>query len=112
MSKFEAELEKYKSSLNDLGISYDAELLTKVTKGLGPSIYNNDSSKVSSSDSEELLRVKTNFLVKKLGLDDGPALDEAVKEACNTLGSSNPNKYRAIIYYLLVKKFNKEAIYN
>jgi hypothetical protein len=50
-------------------------------------------------------------LIKKLGLDDSPALDAAIKEVCEQLGSANRNKYRAIFYYLLVKKFGKEAVY-
>ena len=46
MSKFDEAIATYQGSLSDLGISIDATLLTAVTKGLGPSIYNADSSKV------------------------------------------------------------------
>ncbi|RMG81849.1 MAG: DUF2853 family protein [Bacteroidetes bacterium] len=111
MSKFDDAIATYKSEMDKLGIQYDADLLTKVAKGLGPSIYNPDSSKVSSSDQAELDRVKKNFLIKKLGLDDGPALDEGIQAAVNAMGAANRNKYRAIFYYLLVKHFGKEGIY-
>ncbi len=111
MSKFDECIATYHEEMDKLGISYDADLLRKVAKGLGPSIYNTDSSKVSSSDKSELDRVKTNFLIKKLGLADGPALDDAIAGVVEQLGASNRNKYRAIFYYLLVKKLGKEAVY-
>ena len=56
-------------------------------------------------------RVKANFLIKKLGLADGPALDAAIKEVCEAMGSANRNKYRALFYAALVKKFGKESVY-
>ncbi|MDO6736542.1 DUF2853 family protein [Wenyingzhuangia sp. 2_MG-2023] len=113
MSKFDELLEVYKSEFTKtLTEPLDEKFLEKVTKGLGPSIYNVDASKVSSSDKKELETVKKNFLIKKLGLEDSPALDEAIDEVVEKLGSSNRNKYRAIVYYLLAKKFNKEEIYN
>jgi hypothetical protein len=114
MSKFDEAMATYKASLNDkVGVSsIDEGLLNAVAKGLGPSIYNADSSKVSCSDQEELDRVKNNFLIKKLGLGDGAELDAAIKEVCEAYGSSNPNKYRAVFYYLLVQKFGKQSVYS
>jgi hypothetical protein len=113
MSKFDDLLEKYKESLSSARdvSSTNEGLLTLVAKGLGPSIYLDDASRVSCSDQTELDRVKQNFLIKKLGLDDGPALDAAIAEVCDQMGSANRNKYRAVFYYLLVLKFGKEAIY-
>jgi len=113
MSKFDELLEVYKAAFKDnLSEELDVDFLKKVTKGLGPSIYNQDASKVSGSDPKELLTVKKNFLIKKLGLADTPALDEAIDEVIEKLGRSNRNKYRAIVYYLLAKKFNKEEVYS
>ena len=113
MNKLEEALNTYTEEFkNKVNIEIDQELLKKVTKGLGPSIYNKDASKVSSSDKAELETVKKNFLIKKLGLEDGPHLDEAIEEVMNKMGASNRNKYRAMVYYLLTVKFNKEAIYN
>jgi Protein of unknown function (DUF2853) len=111
MSKFDEAIETYQGSLSDLGIKIDASLLTAVTKGLGPSIYNADSSKVSSADPEELARVKNNFLIGKLGLSDGPELDDAISSVVEQLGASNRNKYRAVFYSLLVMKLGKESHY-
>ena len=111
MSKFVECLSTYKAEFDKLGVKYDEELLTKVAKGYGGSIYNVDASKVSSSDAKELETVKKNFLIKKLGLADDPKLDEAIGEVVEKLGKSNRNKYRAMFYYLLVEKFDKASIY-
>lgn len=111
MSKFDEAVERYQAEMSKLGISCDVDLLKKVAKGLGPSIYNEDSSKVSCSDKEELARVKNNFLLKKLGMSDSPALDAAIQAVCEQLGSANRNKFRAMFYYLLVKKLGKESFY-
>jgi len=112
MSKFDDLMTTYQEEAQKIGVSVDSDLLSKVTRGLGPSIYNADSAKVSCSDQAELDRVKTNFLIKKLGLPEGGQLDDAIKEVCGTFGSSNRNKYRALFYYLLVKKFGKESQYS
>ncbi len=111
MSKFDEKMKKYTDSFKKLGISYDAALFEKVTKGLGPSIYKADAESVSCTQESELATVKKNFLLKKLGCKDSPKLDEAIQEVCEELGKSNRNKYRAQFYYLLVKKMGKESVY-
>ena len=111
MAIFVETIDLYKSEMNKLGIKYDETLLSAVSKGLGPSIYNQDASRVSCSDQSEKDRIKTNFLIGKLGLADSPALSAAIDEVCNQMGSSNTNKYRGIFYYLLVVKFGKQAMY-
>ncbi len=108
MSKFEDALSTYKAEFDKLGIAYDEDGLRKATKACGPSIYLPDASKVSSSDPEELARVKKNFLVGKLGLADDAKLDEGISAVVDQLGSSNRNKYRAMFYYLLTKHFGEE----
>ena len=92
-------------------IAPDMALLTKVTIGCGPSIYDNDAQTVAASDKDELERIQKNFLVKKLGLTDGPKLMEGINAAVDTYGKSERNKYRAVFYYLLVKHFGKEGAY-
>ena len=109
MSQFDDKVSRYQAEFDEMGIAYDTALLTAVTKSLGPSIYLEDASRVSCSDSDEMARVKKNFLIGKLGLSDAPELDAALKEVCDQLGSSNKNKFRPMFYYLLVKKLGKEA---
>jgi len=111
MSKFDEKLALYQGEMKKLGLSYDGDLLTAVTKGLGPSIYKADAETVSGSDSKELATVKNNFLIKKLGLADGPKLDDAIATVIEKVGKSNRNKYRAIVYYLLVKELGQESKY-
>ena len=89
----------------------DMALLTKVTIGCGPSVYDKDASTVSASDASELAAMKANFLIKKLGLADGPALDSAISAVIDTYGRSERSKYRAVVYYMLTKHFGKEAVY-
>jgi len=104
---------KYADDLkNKCGMDPDMALLTKVTIGCGPSIYNADASTVAGSQPHEIETVKNNFLVKKLGLTDGPALDEAIDAVINTYGKSERNKYRAVVYYMLTKHFGKESVYS
>jgi hypothetical protein len=89
----------------------DMALLTKVTIGCGPAIYDNDAQTVAASQASELETIKKNFLVKKLGLKDGPELDAALKSVIETYGQSERNKYRAVVYYMLTKHFRKDAVY-
>jgi hypothetical protein len=103
---------KYADDLkNKCKVTPDMALLTKVTIGCGPSIYDNDAQTVAASDKDELERIKANFLIKKLGLTDGPALMEGINAAVETYGKSERNKLRAVFYYLLVKHFGKEKAY-
>ncbi|RPD98752.1 30S ribosomal protein S1 [Aureibaculum marinum] len=111
MSKLQEKIDQYTEEVKKLGLKLDTNLLASVTKGLGPSIYKADAEKVSSSDSAELETVKKNFLIKKLGLEDSPKLDEAIQKAIETIGSSNRNKYRAIFYTILVEEFGAQAVY-
>jgi len=112
MSKRDDLIAKYAEDLkNKCKINPDMDLLTKVTIGCGPAIYNADSETVAGSDKSELETVKNNFLVKKLGLADSPALMEAINAVIDTYGRGERNKYRAVIYYMLTKHFGKEAIY-
>ena len=112
MSKRDDLIALYTSELkNKAGVTADQNLLTKVTIACGPSIYNADAATVGCSSAAELETVKKNFLIKKLGLKDGPELDKGIKEVCEQLGTSNRNKYRAMFYYLLTKKFKKESVF-
>ncbi|OBX21733.1 MULTISPECIES: DUF2853 family protein [Bizionia] len=112
MSKRDELIAKYAVDLKDkLGVNADMDLLTKVTIGCGPSIYNADAATVSGSDASELATVKNNFLIKKLGLKDSPELDKGIDMVMEQYGKSNRNKYRAVVYYLLTKHFKKESVY-
>ncbi|MAC80953.1 MAG: hypothetical protein CML66_23180 [Rhodobacteraceae bacterium] len=113
MGKRDELIEKYAKDLKTkCGVDPDMDLLTKVTIGCGPSIYNDDSSTVAATQPAELETVKTNFLVKKLGLADSPALMDGIDAVIETYGRSERNKYRPVIYYLLTKHFGRESVYS
>lgn len=112
MSKRDDLIAKYAEDLTTkCKMTPDMALLTKVTIGCGPAIYNDDASTVAGSDPSELETIKNNFLMKKLGLPDGPNLMEAINAVIDTYGRSNRSKYRAVVYYMLAKHFGKESVY-
>mgnify|MGYP001274731382 FL=1 len=96
---------------NKCGMVPDMDLLTKVTIGCGPAIYNADASTVAAGQEHELETVRDNFLIKKLGLADSPALMDAINQVIETYGRSERNKYRAVVYYMLTKHFGRESVY-
>jgi hypothetical protein len=111
MSKFDERVEKYTAAYKEkIGGKLDEELLKKVTKGLGPSIYSKDAETVSAEPSE-MQRVVDNYLVKKLGLS-GDKLMDSVAAVMEKYGKSERAKYRAIIYYMLCVHHKKESVYN
>ncbi len=112
MSKLDDKIALYTKSAKELSLDLNEDLIVKVTKGLGPSIYKKDAESVSCGDTSELDRVRENFLKKKLQLtENDDVLDAAIKEVCQKLGSSNRNKYRALFYALLTVAFQKESVY-
>ncbi|OXB08519.1 hypothetical protein B0A81_09405 [Flavobacterium plurextorum] len=112
MNKREELIAKYAADLKEkCGVTPNMDLLTKVTIGCGPSIYNDDAATVAGSQQSELDTVKNNFLIKKLGVADTPALDEAINTVLEKYGKSNKHKYRVVVYYLLTLHFKKESVY-
>ena len=107
MDKFDEKVAGYKANMDMLGIKYDEDKFLACTKACGPSIYNNDAETVSGSDDSELDRVKTNYLIKKLGLSESDDLDAIIAYAIDKMGKSNRNKYRPIFYYLCSEKAGK-----
>jgi len=112
MGKRDDLIAKYAEQMKDkLGINPDMALLTKVTIGCGPSIYNRDASTVAGSDPKELDTVRQNFLIKKLGLSAGAATDAGLDKIMTEYNAKSKTKYRAVVYYLLTKHFGKESVY-
>lgn len=112
MGKRDELIAKYAEDLRTkCKINPDMTLLTKVTIGCGPAIYDADAETVAASDPAELERIKTNFLIRKLGLTDSPRLMEGLNAAIDTYGRSERNKYRAVVYYMLIRHFGREKAY-
>lgn len=109
MSKIDELCEKFAKDIEDLGMKVDKTLLRAVAKGCGPALYKKDTSLVAASDKKEVERVKQNFCIKKLGVKDTPKLDEGLAEVLKSYNKRQ--KQRAVVYYLLVKKFKKGSVY-
>lgn len=106
MTTKEEMIEKYEAQLRDLGESVDSELLDWVVDRVGPANYNADGQLVACSDEAELERVFTGFVgdeLKETDKEEGMAAIEAV---CDQM-SDESRKYRAVVYYLLAKKYGK-----
>ena len=96
----------------ELNLGLSEELIDKVTIGLGPSIYKHDSETVACGKSSEVATVRENFLKNKLGLTQADdELDAAIQNVCESMGTSNKHKYRALFYALLAKNFGKVSVY-
>lgn len=112
MGKRDDLIQSYAADLRQkCGVEPDMDLLTKVTVGLGPAVYNADATYVAGTDKSELETIRANFLVKKLGLADGPELMQAIDSVLDTYGRSEPRKHRAVVYYLLTTHFGKQSVY-
>lgn len=113
MSQKEEKIALYIANAAELGLRLSDDLISKVATALGPSIYNADSETVACSQESELDTIKNNFLIKKLGVNaSNDIMNAAIKSACEKMGTGNRNKYRVLVYALLVKEFNKESVYN
>ncbi len=111
MNQFDEKLAFLIHEAAKLKLNINADLFIKVAKGLGPSLYRDDASLVSSSDAEELNRVKEHFLKDKLGITNHKEMDKAIAEVVDQFGSGNKSKYRALFYYLLVENLGKSHLY-
>lgn len=114
MSKLDEKVGQYIDDLKSkVGESNpDVDLVRKIAKAQGPSIYKADAETVSSSSEGEMNTVKKNFIMKKLGITDEGKAEDALNQVIEKYGKSNRNKYRVVVYYLLTKHFKKKAFTN
>ena len=111
MSKFDDVMDRCEKQMKEQKIKVDRPLLEAIGKSLGPSLYNRDAALVAAGQKSELETIKKNYLIKKLGCKDGPALDKSLQKAITKIGKSRRNKLRPVFYYLLVKDLKKESVY-
>lgn len=80
-----------------------------IIKHLGIALQYTDSSLVAGSDPAELERVREKFLKGKLGRSESDAdLDAAIASVMSKM-SSERNKSRVTVYYLLAEHFGQLA---
>jgi hypothetical protein len=103
MSQTDEKIALYTEELSKYVDSVDADLLKDIVSKLGPSIFSTDSELVSSSDEAEMGRV-VKFIINKLAMDSTfEKVEAAAASAVETMGASNPKKYRAVFCYLAKK---------
>jgi Protein of unknown function (DUF2853) len=85
----------------------DQKAIAGIVRYLGIALQKRDSSLVAFSDKEEVARVRTNLLKKKLGLTAPDAeLDKAVM-AIGEKMKGDRTKNRVTVYYLLAEHFGQ-----
>jgi hypothetical protein len=101
---YAANVERYASAV-------DAQAVKGIVKYLCIALQNRDWSLVAGSDPEELTRVCDSFMKNKLGLTQSDVELDAALNDVMTLMSSERNKSRVKVYYLLAKKFGKLGLF-
>jgi len=83
-----------------------------MVKYCGIALQKRDSSLVSFTDTDEVARVRNNFLKKKLGLTNpDPELDKAIMFAADRM-KGDRTKNRVTVYCLLADHFGKLSLFS
>ena len=89
----------------------DPSVIAGIVRYCGIALQKRDSSLVSITDKNEVARIRTNFLKKKLGLTDPDAeLDKAIKTVGDSM-KGDRSKNRVTVYYLLAEHFGKLSVF-
>jgi len=90
----------------------DANAIVGIVRHCGVALQNRDSSLVSFTDKEEVERVRTNFLKKKLGLTNPDSdLDKAIMAVADRMKGDH-TRNRVTVYYLLADHFGKLSAFS
>ncbi len=92
----------YLTDVRHYDAAADEATVAKIVKHLGIALRNRDSSLVSCTDPDELKRVRTNWVEKKLGITDVAKADAAIESVCSAMKADN-TKSRVTFYYLTAK---------
>ena len=85
----------------------DPAVIAGIIRYCGIALQKRDSSLVALADREEVVRLRTNFLKKKLGLTNSDAeLDAAIKAVGEKM-KGDRTKNRVTVCYLLAEHFGK-----
>jgi hypothetical protein len=85
----------------------DEKAVAGIVKHCGIALQNKDAALVSFTDKEEVERIRTSFLKKKLGLNGNDAdLDKAIATVGEKM-KGDRTRNRVTAYYLLAEHFGK-----
>jgi hypothetical protein len=117
-SNLEEAIEHYVAVCEKLELDVSETLMRGVAKTLGPSIYGEDTARVSGRDEDELARVNkyvTKYMGSAIMESTGDLTDEqingAIDMAIEKMGMSNTNKWRVIFYALIAQHFGCESVF-
>lgn len=89
----------------------DDDAIAGIVRYLGIALRKRDSSLVAFTNEDEVARVRTNFLQKKLALNHSEAeLNEAIAAVGQKM-KGDRNKNRVTVYYLLADQFDKLSLF-
>src|SRR5574340_207956 len=94
-SEYEVDVAKFTQTVNEPAVK-------AIVDYCGIALRSRDSATVSSTDPEELARIRAGFAAKKLGLQPDAA-DAAIKAVAEQMKGVH-NKHRVTFYYLLAEK--------
>lgn len=104
--------EDWAADVKKYATNADAKVIAGIVRYCGIALQKRDSSLVSFTDKEEVARVRTNFLKKKLGLTNAEAeLDQAIKAVGEKM-KGDRTKNRVTVYYLLADHFGKLSTFS
>lgn len=89
----------------------DEAAIAGIVKHCGIALRNRDSSLVSFTDPDELLRVRESFCRKKLGLTDPDDVLDAAIAKVGEIMQADTTKNRVTVYYLLAEMFGKLGLF-
>ncbi|APG85045.1 DUF2853 family protein [Sinorhizobium americanum] len=98
MTDYLADVQKYDSGA-------DEAVVNKIVRHLGIALRNRDSALVSTSDPDELERVRERWCEKKLGVG-GSEAHAAIAAAAKAMAEDR-SKSRVTFYYLVAKELGK-----
>lgn len=100
-----ADVRKYAPNADDKAIA-------GIVRYCGIALQKRDSSLVSFGDKEEVARVRSNFLKKKLGLTQPDAeLDKGIAAVSDKM-KADRTRNRVTVYYLLADHFGKLSVFS
>jgi hypothetical protein len=89
----------------------DPAVIAGIVRYCGIALHKRDSSLVALTDREEVARLRTNFLKKKLGLTNPDSeLDSAIKAVSEKM-KGDRTKNRVTVCYLLADHFGKLSVF-
>lgn len=84
----------------------DEAVVAKIVKHLCIALRSRDASLVAASDPEELARVRTSWIGKKLGIEDAEKANAVIASVAETMKGDH-SKQRVTFYYLTAKALGK-----